>query len=117
MMMNALLVVGASIGLATLGVGIAGKGCRIIGRLLAERRDLIAENKFLKMTDDELAAVILADVATVVSEHELAGFLPRLARASVVLLPVGGSHNFQPDALVRQSKHDGVDELTKGNCR
>ncbi|MDW9598122.1 hypothetical protein GOA86_06950 [Sinorhizobium meliloti] len=60
MMMNTLLVCGASIGLAAIGAKIA--ACDKIGRLAAERRDLIAENTFLKMTDDELAALILADV-------------------------------------------------------
>ncbi|MQX89162.1 hypothetical protein [Sinorhizobium meliloti] len=62
MMMNTLLVCGASIGLAAIGAKIFNAVCDKIGRLAAERRDLIAENKFLKMTDDELAALILADV-------------------------------------------------------
>ncbi|WP_322883237.1 hypothetical protein U8C37_09570 [Sinorhizobium medicae] len=62
MMMNTLLVCGASIGLAALGAKIFSTACNEIGRLAAERRDLMAENKFLKMTDDELAALILADV-------------------------------------------------------
>ncbi|ASP70331.1 hypothetical protein CDO28_01325 [Sinorhizobium meliloti] len=61
MMMNTLLVCGASIGLAAIGAKIFNTACDRIGRLAAER-DLIAENKFLKMTDDELAALILADV-------------------------------------------------------
>ncbi|PND29042.1 hypothetical protein [Sinorhizobium sp. M4_45] len=62
MMMNTLLVCGASIGLAVAGAKIFNAACDKIGRLAAERRDLVAENKFLKMTDDELAALILADV-------------------------------------------------------
>ncbi|PLT95518.1 hypothetical protein [Sinorhizobium medicae] len=61
MIMNTLLVCGASIGLAVIGAKIFNAACKI-GRLVAERRDLIAENKFLKMTDDELATLILADV-------------------------------------------------------
>ncbi|UIJ95976.1 hypothetical protein Q1M64_21490 [Sinorhizobium meliloti] len=62
MIMNTLLVCGASIGLAVISAKILNAACDKIGRLVAERRDLIAENKFLKMTDDELAALILADV-------------------------------------------------------
>ncbi|MDW9473171.1 hypothetical protein GOA69_12440 [Sinorhizobium meliloti] len=62
MMMTTLLVCGASIGLAALGAKIFSTACNEIGRLAAERRDLMAENKILKMTDDELAALILADV-------------------------------------------------------
>ncbi|MCM5692456.1 MULTISPECIES: hypothetical protein [Sinorhizobium] len=62
MIMNTLLVCGASIGLAVISAKIFNAACDKIGRLVAERRDLIAENKFLKMTDDELAALILADV-------------------------------------------------------
>lgn len=55
------LVAGIS-GLALLGVFLWREVCEEIGRLISERRDALAENKFLKITDDELAEIILCDL-------------------------------------------------------
>ncbi|MCZ4089355.1 hypothetical protein [Sinorhizobium psoraleae] len=60
-MMTTWFLLGGFVGAAVLGAAIFHEACNEIGRLIAERRDLIAENKFLKMTDDELAELILAD--------------------------------------------------------
>ena len=46
-------------GLALLGIFLWREE---IGRLISERRDALAENKFLKITDDELAEIILCDL-------------------------------------------------------
>ena len=61
-MMTTWFVLGAGLGVCVLGAFLCREACDEIGRIIAERRDAIAENKFLKHTDDELAEIILSDL-------------------------------------------------------
>lgn len=56
------LIASSTLGLAVLGAFLWKDICEEIGRALAERRDRTAEIEFLKISDDELAAVILSDL-------------------------------------------------------
>ncbi|MFK3965706.1 hypothetical protein ACI2KT_19085 [Ensifer adhaerens] len=60
--MTTFLVLAGLGGLAIIGGAIWRDGCDDIARLISERRDLKAENEFLKLTDDELAELIISDL-------------------------------------------------------
>ncbi|KQZ41819.1 hypothetical protein [Ensifer sp. Root558] len=60
--MSTFLVLAGFGGLAIIGAAIWRDGCDDIARLISERRDLKAENEFLKLTDDELAELIISDL-------------------------------------------------------
>jgi len=60
-MMTTWVFLGGSLGIALIGACIFREACHDIGKFIADRRDLAAENKFLKLSDDEMAALILAE--------------------------------------------------------
>lgn len=60
-MMTTWVFVGGGLGIAILGACIFREACHDIGKLIADRRDARAEAEFYKMTDDELAELILAE--------------------------------------------------------